>query len=98
MEAVRGVTWDEYAGDWFRQAAVERQIEIIGEALSRLSHGDEDTAARIPDLRSVIGTRNVIAHGYDIVDQELLWSLLHAGIPTLVDTLRELLDEAPVEE
>ncbi|WP_343054059.1 HepT-like ribonuclease domain-containing protein [Prauserella isguenensis] len=94
-EATKGLTWDQYASDWLRQSAVERQLEIVGEALNRLRQGDPDTAVRIPDLRSIIGTRNVIAHGYDIVDHELIWSLVHDEIPTLCTVLETLLGEAP---
>jgi uncharacterized protein with HEPN domain len=50
------------------RSAVERQFEIIGEALSQLAKIDPAVAARIPDLRRIVGFRNVLIHGYDRMD------------------------------
>ncbi|WP_269777917.1 HepT-like ribonuclease domain-containing protein [Microbacterium suaedae] len=52
----------------------------------------------MPDLREIIGTRNVIARGYDVVDQDIIWSLLRSGIPALAEVLKALLEEAPAFE
>lgn len=98
VAAVDGVSWNNYRADWLRQSAVERQIEIIGEALNRLRRIDETTAARIANLSAIIGVRNIIAHGYDVVDHERLWQLLHHEIPVLRTRLEELLNEAPPPE
>ena len=66
------------------QLVVERQFEIIGEALYRLEKVDEETLARkIPEYRKIIGLRNIIAHGYDIVDDAALWDFVQNRIPEL---------------
>ncbi|WP_425339305.1 HepT-like ribonuclease domain-containing protein [Brevibacterium marinum] len=57
-----------FSADWILQSAVERNIEIIGEALNRLRRTDAEVAARIPHLQEAIATRNVIAHQYANVD------------------------------
>lgn len=57
-----------------------------------------DGGPRVPDLREIIGTRNVIARGYDVVDQDIIWSLLRSGIPALAEVLKALLEEAPAFE
>lgn len=53
---------DDYRRDVMLRSAVERQLEIVGEALSQLRKADPDTAARIPDLPKVVGLRNMPIH------------------------------------
>ena len=66
------------------QLAIERQFEIMGEALYRLEKIDESKLAqRIPDYRKIIGLRNIIAHGYDIVDASALWDFVINKVPSL---------------
>ena len=67
---IDGRALDSYRLDVMLRSAVERQLEIIGEAISRLARTDPTLAGRISDVPSIIGFRNVIAHGYDIVDNE----------------------------
>jgi len=50
------------------RSAVERQFEIIGEALNRLSKEAPDLADRVPNLRKIVGFRNVLIHGYAVID------------------------------
>jgi uncharacterized protein with HEPN domain len=56
-----------------RQAALERKFEILGEALNRAEQSDPELADHLPELRRIIGMRNRIIHGYDAVDEEILW-------------------------
>jgi uncharacterized protein with HEPN domain len=74
------------------QAAVERKFEIVGEALTRMSRIDADTLEKITDYRRIIGFRNVIAHGYDSVDHEIVWEAVRDYMPTLVREVQELLE------
>ena len=53
-----------------RRSAVERQFDIIGEALNQLGKHNHDVANRIPDLAQVVGFRNKLIHGYATVDPE----------------------------
>lgn len=75
------------------RSGVERQLEIVGKALNRLSKVDPDLAARIPQLRSVVGFRNVIAHGYRELDDGIVWSIANDKLPELRERLQALLDE-----
>lgn len=73
---------DDYLEDRMLQLALEREFEIIGEALSRLERIDEDRlGAHIPEYRRIIGFRNIIAHGYDVIDDATLWDLATNRIP-----------------
>ncbi|MEV8215004.1 HepT-like ribonuclease domain-containing protein [Leifsonia sp. NPDC077715] len=84
----------EYLGDWVLQAAVERQLEILGEALKNLRSVDPDTAARIPDVHAIIATRNILVHAYARVDQRRVWEILTDDLPVLIPVLDGLLTEA----
>ncbi len=68
--AVRGKTLDEYRADRLLRQAVERNFEIIGEAIGRIAKSDPEAAAHIGDYRRIIGFRNVLSHGYDLIDDD----------------------------
>lgn len=67
-EIVQGRTLDDYQHDRMLRQAVERNFEIIGEAVSRLTRVDPDTAARIGSHRQIVDFRNVLIHGHDLID------------------------------
>ena len=71
----------------------ERKLEIVGEALNRLSREDPELAARIPDIARVIGFRNVLAHGYEMVDEEVVWDAITSDLPALAAKAEALLTE-----
>jgi uncharacterized protein with HEPN domain len=90
---VDGRTIDDYRADDMLRAAVERQFEIVGEALNQLSKLDADLAARVPDLRRIVAFRNILIHGYASVDDELVWAVATERVGPLVRVLTELLDD-----
>lgn len=59
---IQGKSLDDYRDDVLLRSAVERQFEILGEALNQLSRVDPGLAARVPNLRRVVDFRNVLAH------------------------------------
>ena len=93
-EFARGRTEDEFNSDLMIRSAIERQAEILGEALNRLRRDDADTAARVPDLEKIVGMRNIIAHEYGDIDYEIVWRAATTGIPALIPDLNELVDDA----
>jgi uncharacterized protein with HEPN domain len=70
-------------GDAFLRSAVERQFEIIGEALAQLAKRDPEVAALISDRRSIIAFRNTLIHGYAAIDDRLVWDVLVSQLPAL---------------
>lgn len=88
----------EYLGDWVLQAAVERQLEILGEALKNLRSVDAETAARIPYVHAIIATRNILVHAYAQVAQRRVWEILTDDLPTLIPVLEGLLAEVDEAE
>ena len=86
-----GKTREDYLSDALLRSAVERQFEIIGEALNRAAQLDETVEAGVPELRRIVGMRNRIIHGYDSVDDELIWSIVADNLPPLRAILARLL-------
>ena len=84
---------EDYTADAMLRSAVERQFEIVGEALNRLNKADPDTAERIPDYRRAITFRNILIHGYDVLDHRVVWDVLQHHLPILAQAGEGLLDE-----
>ncbi len=79
----RGKTYEDLLNDRGLQLILERLFEVLGEALYRLRNLDEDAFQQITDGHRIIGTRNLLAHGYDIVDHEILWAAIQSSIEPL---------------
>lgn len=83
----------DYEQDELLRSAVERQFEIMGEALSQLSKVDHELAERVPECNRIIALRNVLIHGYAVIDSRLVWGVVEAKVPVLRDAVKRLLDE-----
>jgi uncharacterized protein with HEPN domain len=88
-----GLSAATYAADELRKSAVERQLEIIGEALNRLRKADPEVAQRIPDISRIIGLRNILVHGYAVVDDAVVWSAVSERMPALLTVVEKLLEQ-----
>ena len=77
---VAGKDFAAYRSDTLLRSGVERQMEIIGEALAQLSRRDPETADLVPDLPRIIGYRNILIHGYADVDDEVVWASSKQGL------------------
>jgi uncharacterized protein with HEPN domain len=84
-------SFEDYTADPMLRSAIERQFEIMGEALNRLVKVDPDVVAEIQDYRKIISFRNVLIHGYDLVLNEVVWTILVEHLPTLAETVERLL-------
>ena len=87
------VSFDEYAANLMRRSAVERQFEILGEALNLASDLVPELEESLPDLPRIVGMRNRIIHGYDSVDDEIVWDAIQNHIPALVAVLPSMLTD-----
>jgi uncharacterized protein with HEPN domain len=88
---VKGKRFADYDSDLLLRSAVERQLMIVGEAMSQATRVDEELADRIEDAREIINLRNVIVHGYTVVENETIWGILQADVPKLRDQVAQLL-------
>lgn len=87
---VQGVDYLNYAGNRQLQMAVERGIEIIGEAARSVSDSFKQAHPEIP-WRGVIAQRNVITHEYGEIKQDRIWAVVRVHVPDLIAKLEQLL-------
>ena len=76
QEFTRSIAVDDYLSNPMLRSAVERQFEIMGEALNRLHRTAPAVAEGIPHYRRVIAFRNILIHGYDVVDDRVVWDII----------------------
>ncbi len=87
-QATGFITFEQFSGDILKVNAVERNFEIIGEALKRIRNLQPDI--QITDYAKIIGMRNIIAHNYDAVEPVTLWGTIKKNIPVLKQEIQQL--------
>jgi len=85
-----GKSFDDFKEDRGLQLVVERELEIIGEALARLRRDHPTLVNQIADIDKIIGLRNVLAHGYDMLEYEILWDVVENKIRNLQRDIQKL--------
>jgi len=93
LQASASKTFPDYQSDPLLRAAVERHFEIIGEAMNRLARYDPDVAARMGDYPRIIAFRNLLIHGYDLVDHGQVWKVVCEQVPLLLSQVESILQE-----
>ncbi len=88
-------TLDAYLEDELCQAAVERQLEIAGDALGQLRKLDPELFAGIPEGPLIVAFRNVLAHGYATIDHRRVFDAATGKVPALTRIVAKLLNELP---
>ena len=78
-----------YQNDTRTRRAVERNIEIIGEAMNRILQ--KDSSIELSNARKIVDTRNRIIHGYDSVSDDIIWTIVVSHLPTLKLEVEKLL-------
>jgi uncharacterized protein with HEPN domain len=86
-------TFNDYVADAMLRSAVERQFEVIGEAVREAVRRDPSLADRISDVERIIAFRNRLIHAYASVADEVVWGIVEAKLPTLARQITGLLDE-----
>ena len=87
----RPKNFEAYKSDLRTRRAVERNIEIIGEALNRILN--KDSLFHLSNARKIVDTRNRIIHGYDSVSDDIIWSIVINHLPILNTEVANLLNE-----
>jgi uncharacterized protein with HEPN domain len=88
---VSGIKFETYQTTPVIKRAVERNFEIIGEALNRIKNTDDELLAKVSEHHRIIGFRNILIHGYDIVDEAIVWQAVTKHLPILVREIKEIL-------
>ena len=77
--------------DKMRKRAVERNLEIIGEAINRILAKDPDI--QINDARKIVNLRNLVIHSYDNISDENIWAIIINHLPTLKKDIDRIIPE-----
>lgn len=80
--------FNSFQSDILLQRAVERDLEIIGEAIRKIIEIDPDI--KITSAKNIIGLRNIISHAYDSVEPEMIWGIIQNNIPILADEINKI--------
>jgi uncharacterized protein with HEPN domain len=91
IESIKRKTQNDFSNfsdEIILQRAVERDLEIIGEAIRKMIEINPNIA--ITASKNIIGLRNIISHAYDSVEPEMLWGIIQKHIPVLADEIRNL--------
>jgi len=97
-EFVESLEFEDYCKNRLVISAVARQFEIMGEALAQLRRMESPLLDRIDNVPKIIAFRNILAHGYDVIRQDMIWSAIPTHRPVLESQIRELLAAGDVEE
>jgi uncharacterized protein with HEPN domain len=89
----KSISFEEYLGQRDTARLVERYLEIIGEALRQFEHAEPTLAVHVTALRRWVDLRNVIAHGYDFLDDQIIWDVCRNSVPSLREEILRLLDQ-----
>jgi len=82
--------FEEYSVDFKTKSAIERQLGIIGEAVKKIK--DIDPSEPVTSHSDIIGLRNIIIHGYDTVDDNIVWSVIKEDLDVLKNEVLEKLE------
>ncbi len=91
-EFTREMSFEAYSGNSMLKAAVERKFLVIGEAMIRLKREHPEILSKITNPEKIIGFRNVLVHGYDIIDDATVWSAIKDSMPIFRDEVEQLLN------
>jgi uncharacterized protein with HEPN domain len=89
----RAKNFFEYKGNLLLKRAIEREMEIIGEAMNRITKRDETISSKITDAKDIIGLRNQVIHAYDNISDESIWAIIINHLPLLKQEVSALLKE-----
>lgn len=81
----------QYRNNIMLKRAIERNFEIIGEAINRIITRDNSFESRITNAKAIIGLRNQVIHAYDNISDENIWSIIINHLPKLNDEINNLI-------
>jgi uncharacterized protein with HEPN domain len=91
QEFTGGKSFTDYEQSRLLRSATEREFEVIGEALGKLRRLSSNVSAQISSLAAIIAFRHRIIHGYDSVDDVIVWNTIQRRVPVLLAEVKKLL-------
>ena len=91
LDFTTGKTINDYIKDRAFRSALERELQIIGEALIQLEDIAPEIAEQIPEYQNMIGFRHVLVHGYANLDPATVWNVVETKLESLAKILKSLL-------
>ncbi len=91
---VEGITLEAFVEDKLLQSAVERQSEILGEALKKALELDPSLADRVSDVRRIVAFRNRLIHGYADVSPQIVWGIAKTDVPRLLAEVQAIMGKS----
>ncbi|MBK9983448.1 MAG: DUF86 domain-containing protein [Saprospiraceae bacterium] len=91
LAELKSNSFEEYQSNLLLKRAIEREFEIIGEAIHRIIKQDPSFSTTIPEAKSIIGLRNQIIHAYDNISDENIWSILVNHLPILKQQIDDII-------
>ncbi len=93
LKFTQGKTIQDYKNDRAFRSALERELQIIGEAMMQLDNIAPQIADQISEHRNIIGFRHVLVHGYSNLDPATVWSVIETKLSPLCSQVRTLLQQ-----
>lgn len=93
LRITESVSFEEYLSNEDTRRLIERYLEIIGEALRQFEHAEPHLAQGVSALRRWVDLRNVIAHGYASLDDQIIWDTCRNAVPSLHDEISKLFND-----
>jgi uncharacterized protein with HEPN domain len=91
LKFTRSRTVKDYIEDRAFRSAIERELQIIGEALLQLDKVNPEIARQIPDYLNIIGFRHILVHGYDSLNPTTVWNIIETKLESLKTKVQSLL-------
>ena len=91
LEMTKDKTIEDYKSDRLFRSALERELQIIGEAMLQLDNINPEISEHISEHRNIIGFRHVLVHGYDSLDPKTVWNVVETKVDILLSQAQALL-------
>lgn len=95
LEFLVGKSQEDYLADKGLRAMVERKLFVVGEAMSQLNNHFPEVVQRFPEVREIVGFRNLLAHGYFALDHRRVFEIATISLPSLLAEAKEALKRFP---
>lgn len=93
LQLTKDKSVDDYKNDRVFRSALERELQIIGEAMLQLDRMSPEIVKKISEHRSIIGFRHVLVHGYDSLNPDTVWNVVETKIALLLNRAKEILQQ-----